>query len=228
MNDMALAERAHMAPGAADRHGIGPTFAPHGAGDPGRANGPAGPTPATVPATGPVTHATVSPPALTRDDAARELAAARGNLAVLRKRAETAHQAARRGEAAAIVALDRDWALVRQRTERRGPYDGPDPVGAALVWLEAERRWLGYAASGVPYELQASALAPVRSAPTTSPEDGARHLIAALAGRGIGLHVTPAGTLAASPAGMLDETARRLIDQHRAALLAVLATSEAV
>ncbi len=228
MSDIALAERAHTAPAAIFPHEIAPTFAPRGAGDPGPANGPAGPMPPTAPATGAVTHATACPPALTRDDAAKALAAVRGDLSVLRKRAEAAHQAARRGEAGAIVALDRDFMLVRQRTGQRGPYDGPDPVGIALVWLEAERRWLGYGTSGVPYALQTSALAPVRSSPTASPEDEARRLIAALAGRGIALHVTPAGALAASPAGMLDETARRQIEAHRAALMAVLSTSEIV
>lgn len=172
--------------------------------------------------------AAASPAGLTREAAAAALAAVRGDLAVIRKRAEAAHRAARHGEAGAIVALDRDFMTVRQGAERRGPYDSPDPVGIALLWLEAEARWLAYDAKGVPQALRVAALAPSRTLAPASPEDGARRLIAALAGRGIALHVTAEGRLAAGPAGMLNEADRALLDRHRPALMALLSMVEFV
>ena len=93
-----------------------------------------------------------------------------------------------------------------------------------MVLLEAERRWNGVEAASWHPLAAMVAHGMARPAVPVLPQQ----VIARLAGRGITLLLGEDGTIRATPAGMLNETDRAQITEHKAEIVKALASAEVV
>jgi hypothetical protein len=160
---------------------------------------------------------------ITRDDAERALAEVNGSIAALQKRAESVFQTtwerAFNGPSGRFL----DYDLKRTRIAVRDwmtAHGQPMRVEAAIVLLEAERRWSGVpAASWHP-------LAAARGEAQPAAQSGAPQLLARLAAKGVTLSAGADGKLLATPAGILNEVDKRQINESRAEIIAALAQTE--
>lgn len=168
---------------------------------------------------------------VTRADAEAALACVDGDITALQRRAEAAHQAAwaRAFSGPRSQGLAHDLRRVKATVaDWLNPmiHKPPKRTEAAMVLLEAERRWGGVqAASWDPLAQMAGrgAVAVVQAAPLGAPQ-----VIARLAGKGVTLALSEAGQIVAMPVGVLGEADRALVREHREALKLALGSAEVV
>jgi len=175
----------------------------------------------------PSSTAAVGP--ITRADAERALALAGNDITVLQRRVEAVHQAAwaRAWNGLGSQGLAYDLRRVKSEVANwLNPmiHKPPKRVEAAMVLLDAERRWSGVkAATWDPLAMMAARGVPVvKQAAPVSPQQ----IIARLSGKGISLALSAEGKIVAMPAGVLGETERALVQEHREALKLALASAE--
>jgi len=144
---------------------------------------------------------------------------------------QTAQQAFTKARAKAQdmgwLALDRDLSVTRAQAARMRavPYGEPDRKAIAKLWIDAAARWSGYAADGIPQVVVDGARG-VSQGP--APQSQAPRIITMLAGRGVMLTLNTEGQLLATPARMLTEADKRLVQENAIELKRILASAEII
>jgi len=153
-------------------------------------------------------------------------------LSVFSRRAEAAQKQARSRDGAPWATLDADLKAVRSQASALMGQQTPDALAAAVLWKTAELRWKRIASAPLG-ELQGMA-AQAEMQRATSNSVGlvktvhVSQIISRLAGRGMVLSVTHEGQIAVMPRGLLNDTDRAQISQHKAELVEALSTCEVV